>query len=245
MALGRNFVRQYAHAALDLVFPPLCLGCMIEIDAHGALCPDCWRKLTFIEGSLCQQCGLPFDAPLGDDVLCAACIADPPEFAAARAVLVYDDASRNLVLPLKHADRLEGAAAYAGWMRRVARSLPAEPDVIAAVPLHWTRLFRRRYNQAAVLSRALSRELQVPHVPDLLDRRRRTPSQGGLSREARRRNVQGAFAVRPRHLAGLAGKTVLLVDDVMTTGATLNACARVLRRTGAASVLALALCRAV
>jgi ComF family protein len=160
-------------------------------------------------------------------------------------VLIYDDVSRGLVLGFKHADRTHAAPAYARWMARAGAELLTTADVIAPVPLHWSRLMARRYNQAALLGNALARLAGAPSVPDLLIRRRRTLSQGRLSRSERLRNVAGAFAVNRARLALVRGRRIVLVDDVLTTGATVSACAAVLRRAGAASVEVLALARVV
>jgi ComF family protein len=160
-------------------------------------------------------------------------------------VLRYDDASRDLVLAFKHADRTDGAPAYGAWLARAGADLVADADAIAPVPLHWTRLFSRRYNQAALLALALGTHAGLPVVPDLLIRRRRTPSQGRMSATGRARNVAGAFSLNARRLAFLEGRRILLIDDVLTTGATVESCARVLLRGGAAAVDVLTLARVV
>ena len=160
-----------------------------------------------------------------------------------RAALRYDSGSRGLVLAFKHADRTQNAPAFAAWMARAGADALARADLLVPVPLHWTRLVRRRFNQAALLARALSKRTGVPFAPDLLARVRMTRTQGDLTRAQRRRNVRGAFQVRAT--APLRGKTVVLIDDVMTTGATFEACARALRRAGAREVRALALARVV
>ena len=241
----RRTLRRTGLLALDMVLPPRCLRCGVTVDGVGALCPDCWGRMAFLGAPHCACCGYPFEFEMAPDALCAACMRDHPAFDRARAVLRYDEASRDLVLAFKHADRTDGAPAYGRWLARAGAELLPDADVIAAVPLHWSRLFARRYNQAALLALALGREAGLPAVPDLLARARRTPSQGRLSAAARERNVAGAFTVRPRHRAGLAGRRVLLVDDVLTTGATAEACARVLRRAGAAAVDVLTLARVV
>ena len=232
---------------LDLLLPPRCLGCGEIVGAQGALCPRCWAGLTFIAPPLCDGCGLPFETagpdPGNATLVCGACAARPPGFRKARAALVYDDASRALVLPFKHADRTHAAVAYGAWMARAGRDLLAEADLVAPVPLHPLRLFLRRYNQAALLAHAVGRAAGVEVAPDLLIRRRRTRSQGGLSRTQRAKNVSGAFRVHPRRADLVRGRAVVLVDDVFTTGATAEECARALRTAGAARVDVLALAR--
>jgi len=254
--LGRPFARSFAWA-LDLVLPPRCLGCGALVAAQGALCPACWSAITFVTEPLCRCCGLPFAFDSGafelgetaggaaDALECGACLAVPPPFRRARAVMRYDDGSRPLLLGFKHGDRTEAAPPFAGWLARSGRDLLAEAELIAPVPLHWRRLFARRFNQAALLAQALGRASGLPVVPDLLVRRRATPSQGHLSRAERQRNVAGAFAVHPRRGDLLRGRRLLLVDDVMTTGATVSACARAALRGGAAEVEVLVLARAV
>jgi len=238
--------------ALDLVLPPRCLGCGVLVENQGALCPACWSGITFLAEPLCRRCGLPFaydEAAAGNveagGLECGACLAEAPPFARARAVMRYDDGSRPLLLGFKHGDRTEAAAPYAAWLARSGRELLAAAEVVAPVPLHWRRLFSRRYNQAALLARALARREGLPEVPDLLLRRRATPSQGRLTRSERQRNVAGAFAVNPRRAALLQGRRLLLVDDVMTTGATVAACSRAALKAGAAAVDVLVLARAL
>jgi ComF family protein len=181
-----------------------------------------------------------------DAPLCGACAVEPPAFDRARAALRYDEGARSLILAFKHADRTDSAPAFGRWLARAGAELLAGADLIAPVPLHRWRLLKRGYNQAAILARALAREAGVALVPDLLQRRRATPSQQGLSGQARLANVTpAAFRPHPWHKARLDGRRVVLVDDVMTTGATVGACAQVLRRAGAAEVDVLTLARVV
>jgi ComF family protein len=231
--------------ALNALLPPRCLACGGAVERPGALCPVCWEAVDFLGPPLCAGCGYPFEFDLGDGALCGACVREAPDFDRARAVMRYDELSKRLLIGFKHADRTEGAPAYGAWLARAGAELLAEADLIAPVPLHWLRLFSRRYNQAALLAQALGRRAERPVVQDLLQRRRHTPPQGRLSAPARRRNVAGAFAVRPAHKDRLQGRRVLLVDDVMTTGATAAACARVLRRGGAGAVDVLVLARVI
>src|SRR5258706_1068449 len=239
-------VRRGPHAVLDLLFPPLCMSCRARLFEPHALCAACWSAMSFIDGPLCARCGMPFDIDPGGETICGPCHAKAPDFDRARALFRYDDASKALILGFKHGDRLDSAPAFARWLERTGRPLMAEADLIVPVPLHRGRLWKRRYNQAAILAKGLARLSSRPHDPLLLHRSRATPSQGEMpSAKARRRNVQRAFAVPVAKAARLNGQNILLVDDVFTTGATLNACAPALKRAGAARVDALTLARVV
>lgn len=230
-----------AKPVLDLLFPPLCIGCRAPVGEAG-FCADCWSGITFLDGPGCACCGIPFPVALEGENLCAACLANPPAFDSARAIMAYDDKSRGAILGLKHADRLL-VPGFARWLGRTGRQTLAQCDLVVPVPLHRWRLWQRRYNQAAELGRALAREWRLVFDPVLV-RSRATPSQGAMaSAKARRRNVQRAFQVPEP--ARVKGKSVLLLDDVMTTGATVEACARALKRAGAARVHVLVLARVV
>jgi ComF family protein len=235
-------LRRVPAAVLDLLLPPRCLACGTSVDGPGRLCPACWGGLTFLGEPACGRCGVPFAADRSAP-FCAACLRQPPHFDRARAALVYDDASRPLVLAFKHGDRTDAAPAYAAWLARAAAPLLARGvDIVVPVPLHRWRLLGRRYNQSALLAQALARLVGRPYQPAAVRRTRRTRSQGHLSAAARERNVRGAFAADP---ALVKGRAVLLVDDVLTSGATLGACARACKRAGARSVQAVTLARVV
>ncbi len=236
-------LRRIATAALDALLPPRCLACGATVAAAGTLCAPCWGRITFLGAPCCACCGLPFDFELGAPTLCGACARFHPAFDRARAVMRYDEASRRLILAFKHGDRLHLAPALGAWMRRAGAELLAEADALVPVPLHWTRLFARRYNQAAVLAHAIHAAGGPPVGADWLVRRRRTPSQGKRNAAARERNVKGAFRVRPGRT--VKDRAIILVDDVFTTGATVGECARVLRRAGARRVDVLTIARTV
>ncbi len=233
------------NMALDGILPPRCLSCGVSVDRQGHLCADCWKALTLLGPPCCSRCGYPFEHDMPPGTVCGACTNRPPRFMRARAVFRYDDASRTLILRFKHADELHGAPAFGQWLARAGADLCRDADLIAPVPLHRWRLLARRYNQAALLAQSLSRISGTPVAVDLLKRRRRTPPQGRLSAPARRRNVRGAFALRPGASKFLQGGRILLVDDVLTTGATADECARVLAASGAAAVDVLTLARVV
>lgn len=237
----RAIAARWAGAVVDAILPPRCLACGAETLAGpygpAAVCADCWRALTPIAPPLCECCGLPFPIPVDAEAArCGACLADPPSFDRARAALLYDDASKRLVLSFKHGDATHAAPALAAWMAVAARSLVDSADVIVPVPLHRRRLLRRRYNQAALLALAIGRAQRKAVAVDLLRRVRATAAQGAHGRAGRFRNLRGAIAVRDGAAPGIAGRRILLIDDVLTTGATVGECARVLKRAGASAV---------
>jgi ComF family protein len=234
-----------ALAALaDLLLPPVCISCRKQTLAHGLLCGACWSRIDFIAPPICARLGVPLPYETGEPALSAAAIAEPPVYDRARAAARYSATMRDLIQSFKYGDRHEGVALFGRWMAAAGAELLADADVIVPVPLYRSRLWSRRFNQSAMLARAVSQLSSVPVDHFLLARVKRTPSQVGLSPGQRRRNVAGAFRVlRPR--ADLAGKRVIVVDDVITTGATVEACARVLKRGGAARIDVLALARAV
>lgn len=244
MSLG-EWCATVGRRLLDSVLPPLCLGCNEIVAEPGSLCAACWPGFRFIAAPHCARCGVPFAEDIGKDAQCGACLGRPPRYRRARAALVYDAAGRRLVLPFKHGDRTDMARACGRWMARAGDELLAEADLIAPVPLHWRRLLTRRYNQAQLLARAVARESRARSAPDLLVRGRWTGSQGKLKAEERRRNVRRAFALNPRWSNAVRGRTVVLVDDVLTTGATVDACALVLQQAGAHHVDVLTLARVI
>ena len=224
---------QGLRGAQDLVFPPHALDGSGRTLTSG-LSAEAWSKIRFIAEPICCACGTPFEYAMAER--CAACQARPPAFHRARAAMIYDQASRDLVLAFKHADRLDLARLFAGWIGRAAADLLAEADAVAPVPMHPHRLLARRYNQAAEIARPLARRHGLAYLPDALVRRKATPSQAGKSGAGRRRNVAGAFAVPEGRRAKVAGRRILLIDDVLTTGATAEACAKALLAAGAAQV---------
>ncbi|OHB30213.1 MAG: amidophosphoribosyltransferase [Phenylobacterium sp. RIFCSPHIGHO2_01_FULL_69_31] len=226
-------VRAAWRVTLDMLFPPQTLDGGPRPLA-GGFSADAWSRIRFLDGPVCDGCGAPFDFDPG--ARCAACLAKPRAFDAARAACLYDETSRNPILQLKHADRLDLAPLFARWLSRTARELIEEADAIAPVPLHPLRLLRRRYNQAAEIARPLAAMTGTPYLPDALVRRRATATQGGKSGSGRKRNVAGAFEVPEARRTQIEGLRILLIDDVLTTGATAEGCARALKAAGAARV---------
>ncbi|MFI4947792.1 MAG: ComF family protein [Alphaproteobacteria bacterium] len=239
----RQAFRRIGRTLVDGVLPPRCLACGVVVGEPDALCGRCWASMTFFAPPWCAACGLPFPHPMGEGAVCADCARDRASWDRARSVMRYDKHSRHLVLGLKHGDRTHLAKALGGWMHRAGGEILERADFIVPVPLHWTRLFARRYNQASLLAHAIHAAGGPPVAPDWLVRRRRTPSQGRLGAAARLRNVRGAFFLRPGRT--VKGKRLVIVDDVLTTGATAEECARVLRRGGAGFVGVLTLARAL
>jgi ComF family protein len=223
------------RGALDLILPRESLDGEGAVGAHG-LPAETWSRIQFLDGPVCDGCGAPFDYDPGPGVRCAPCMARPRAFDAARAACLYDDASRDPILMLKHGDRTDLAPMFARWLSRAAADLLEEADAIAPVPLHRLRLLRRRYNQAAEVARPLAKLSGAAYLPDVLVRRRATETQAGKSGSHRRRNVAGAFHVPDRRRGQVEGRRILLIDDVLTTGATAEGCARALKRAGAARV---------
>lgn len=232
--LAHGIVRR----AADALLPPSCFACEAPVETQGLLCAACFPRFRFIGSPRCHCCGLPFAsvAEVGEGGLCAACLDHPPAYDRARAAWLYDEASKPVLLGFKYGDRTELAPALARVMAAAGAELLAEADLLAPVPLHRLRLVTRRYNQAGLLAQALARLSGRPVSPALLLRRRATAPLADLSARARARALAGAISVNPRHAARLSGRRVLLIDDVLTSGATANACAEALLAAGAAGV---------
>jgi ComF family protein len=231
--------------ALDVALPPLCPSCREPLGHGVGLCATCWSKLSLIEPPYCARLGIPFTYDPGPGLLSMEAIADPPAYDRARAAVRYDDIARALVLAFKYGDRLDLAPMMGRWMARAGRELLADADALLPVPLHWRRLWARRFNQAAALAGAISNIAGVPVLHGGIKRVRATPQQVGLSKSERADNVQGAFRVVPEEKALIAGKRLVLIDDVLTSGATVDTCARALLRAGCAHVDVLVFARVV
>jgi ComF family protein len=234
-------LRAVLAAGADLIVPPCCLVCRARVGGHHLLCAACWRQVHFIRPPLCDVLGIPLPFDTGGRTVSAAAAARPPAYGRARAVAHYSGAMRTLVHQLKYADRHDARTLLGRWLAEAGRELLPGLDMLVPVPLSRWRLIQRQFNQAALLAGELGRQTGIPLAPLALTRVRATRSQVGMTREQRRRNVAGAFRVPERARASLRGRSVLLIDDVVTTGATVEACARVLRRAGAARVDVLAL----
>jgi len=234
---GKKVFARAARGVIDTLYPPVCLTCDTAVLDPGTLCAACWRETAFISGLVCEHCGdeqpgNPDEAP----VFCDDCLAHPRPWNRGRAVMRYGGAGRRLILGLKYADRHDAVAPSAGWLLRATAPLIRPDTIIAPVPLHRWRLFHRRYNQSALLAMALARRANRPCVPDLLTRLRPTGTQEGRTRDGRFANLSGAIGVTPRRAARVTGCHVLLIDDVMTSGATLSAATEACYHAGADAV---------
>lgn len=232
------------QGALQILYPPQCISCSAPVQSDFGLCADCWRETPFISGLACDRCGVPLPgSDSGERALCDDCMTIARPWERGRAALMYRDNGRRLVLALKHGDRMDLARPASAWLLKAAAPI-LQPGMLAVpVPLHWMRLFRRRFNQAALLSRAIAKAAGLDHCPDALIRKRSTGSQEGKTRDARFANLVDAFAVPGSREKRVEGREILLIDDVMTSGATFAAATEALLAAGARSVSVLCLAR--
>ncbi|TMI98354.1 MAG: ComF family protein [Alphaproteobacteria bacterium] len=237
-------LRTTLRLGLDTALPPLCPSCRDLVTGNG-LCPTCWGRLAFISAPYCPRLGIPFAYDPGPGILSMQAIADPPAYGRARAAVRYDDVARKLVHAFKYGDRLDLAPLLGRWMTRAGQDLFEGAHALVPVPLHWRRLWARRFNQSAALAEAIARDSGIAVAHPALRRVKATEQQVGLSRTERATNVQGAFRVAPADKAHVAGRRLIIVDDVLTSGATADACARALLRAGAAQVDVLVFARVV
>jgi ComF family protein len=242
---GTGPVRSVFGTLANLLLPPVCIVCRTRIGSHGLLCGACFAKIDFIAPPICDRLGVPLPYDAGSPSLSAAAIAEPPVYDRARAVARYSVTMRELVQGFKYRDRHEGVPLFGRWLERAGAELLADADLIVPVPLYRSRLWWRRFNQSAMLAQSVARLTGIPADCFVLRRVRRTASQVGLTHDQRRRNVAGAFKVDDAAKTRVTDKNIVMVDDVITTGATAEACARALTRAKAARVDVLALARAV
>ena len=232
------------QALLHVIYPPHCLTCDARVTSDFGLCGTCWRDTPFISGLVCKKCGIPLPGEDdGHEVLCDDCLLVARPWSDGRAAMLYQDNGRKLVLALKHGDRQDLARPAAAWMHRAAGAMLQPGMLVAPIPLHWLRLFKRRYNQAALLSAGIARLAKLDHCPDLLQRRRNTGTQDGRNRDGRFANMSDALTVHPRRAARIDGRHIVLVDDVMTSGATLAAAAEACLAAGATGISVLVMAR--
>lgn len=232
------------QAALHVLYPPQCISCAAQVTSDFGLCGDCWRETPFIAGTVCDRCGVPLPGGDAQEVaVCDDCMTMARPWGQGRSALLYKDNGRSLVLALKHGDRMDLARPAAGWLLQAARPVIRPGMVVVPVPLHWARLFRRKYNQAALLSKALSGLAGLDHCPDALIRRRTTGTQEGRTRDGRFANMADAFRVPTSRVAMVEGRDILLIDDVMTSGATFAAATEALFAASVRSVCVVSLAR--
>ena len=232
--------------ALAVIYPPTCLGCGEIVDSDFGLCGSCWGQTEFIGGAACDVCGTPLSGQVDDEpIKCDGCLHTPRSWDKGRAALVYSGMGRKLVLGLKHADRQEIARPAARWMHAATRDIVTEGTLIVPVPLHWTRLLKRRYNQSALMAKCLAELTGLDWCPDLLERPKRTSSLDGKTLAERSEILADAVRIAPKRRHRIVGRDILLIDDVLTTGATLEACAAVCLASGASNVCVSVLARAV
>ncbi|MEP5731690.1 MAG: ComF family protein [Sulfitobacter sp.] len=232
------------QTGLDAIYPARCLTCGSIVDGDFGLCGSCWRDTAFIGGTVCDGCGIPLPGvDGGDSPHCDECLRTPRPWKRGRSTLIYRDTGRKLVLALKHGDRQEIAHPAGLWLSNAVKDLISPNTLIAPVPLHWQRMIKRKYNQSALLSNVLGKKVDRPMCPDLLQRFRRTKSLDGMTRDERIKTVENAIRVHPRRRHRLIGRPVLLVDDVMTTGATLAACTKACLEAGSGPVCVVTLAR--
>ena len=235
-------MRKILKHLLDFLLPPTCPVCYARVAENG-LCPKCFSALEFIGTQKCSVCGQPLDAIVPGMAVCGKCLKDPPHFHQAEAVFKYNDVIKRLILPFKHTDHIELTELFVKWMTANSKALIEQNDILIPVPLHWRRLLKRKYNQSASMAQRLAKRYGTEYAPLVLVRKKATKSQGHLSPKERKKNVTGVFGVkRPERIQG---KAVLLIDDVFTTGATTNECAKVLLKAGAKSVDVLTIARVV
>lgn len=248
MVLASRFIAPViglARVGLDLVFPPRCPCGKAYVSAEGNFCAACFAQLKMISDPLCDCCGIPFVVKVEEGALCPACLENRPTFSKARSVMVYDAVSAPLISALKFHDQWSGVERYATMMTAAGHALLKGADYLIPVPLHWRRLWWRKFNQSALLAYGMHVRTAIPWLPEGLQRVRYTPPQRRLDRKTRLSNVKRAFAVHSRHINQLKDKVIVVVDDVVTTGATANACAEILLAAGAREVRIVSLARTV
>ncbi|MEM6811459.1 MAG: ComF family protein [Pseudomonadota bacterium] len=239
---------QFATKLIDSLFPPRCPVSGDIVDQQGMIAPHIWSNLNFISDPHCEKCGFPFDFDL-DDIndgrFCASCLKHPPIFEKSRSALVYDDGSRDILLGFKHGDQIHSVPTMLPWLLRAGQDICNQSDLIVPVPLHYTRLVKRRFNQAGLIAQAISKKIDKPCIIDVLKRDKATMTQGYLNMKERKKNVSGVFSVQQKYLNQIKGKNLLLVDDVYTTGATIEECTKILLKAGVQSVNVLTIARVV
>lgn len=237
--------RKAASNFIDMLLPPRCIVTGDLVPEQGVLSPKAWAGINFISEPFCAHCGFPFDYEVERGLKCTSCVQHEPPFISHRSAVLYTEESRSLILGFKHGDQTQAVDVFVPWLLRAGRDILSEVDIIAPVPLHYTRLLARRYNQAALMVQGLSQHTNATICLDLLKRVKATQTQGYLSAKERFKNVKRAFALSEHYKNEIKGKRILLIDDVYTTGATIKECSKALLKAGAGDVYALTLARVV
>lgn len=245
MLKTKQTIKPFLSKAINIVFPPQCISCKVKVESNGTLCHKCWEAIEFISAPQCIVCGVPFELQDSNQHICGKCIANPPKYTAARSVLRYNDASSKLITNFKYYDNTASGSHFAKWIMRAGGSLIDQADIIAPVPLHKVRLLSRRYNQSALLCNNIAKLTGKPVYNKLLIRHKNTKPQAELSFNMRVNNVKSAFKVDKKFINEIIGKNILLVDDVITTGSTIDACTKVLLKAGAKNVFVVTLAMTV
>lgn len=238
-------ITRLTHKAIDTILPPRCVVTGDMVERQGMVSPKAWAQLDFIADPFCARCGFPFEYEVDEGSSCTSCLTHEPPFKQARSALKYNEASRDLILGFKHADKTHIIKAFVPWLQRSAGEMLKCADYIVPVPLHRWRLISRRYNQAALIAQALSDQTNIPALLDALKRTRSTPSQGYLTAKERYKNVKHAFGVNEKLKSEVKDKSIIIIDDVYTTGATAKECTKALMKAGAGEVFVLSLARVV
>lgn len=246
-------IKKIADLALDTILPPRCVVTGEMVDRQGMISPSAWSELDFINNPQCDKCGVPFGFEVAgvegidgeNGTQCLQCLDYPPPYNTARSALKYNDQSRNMILGFKHADKTHAALAFVPWLKMAGAGMLEEAEAFIPVPLHRWRLLKRRYNQSSMMAHYLSRETNIPVLHQGLLRTRPTQTQGHLNFEQRRKNVKRAFVANDKHVDDIKGKTLILIDDVYTTGSTVKECTKALTKAGAKAVHVLTLARVV
>ena len=234
-------IKPVTRRILNNIFPPQCISCYTPTGETAALCSACWDSISFIGSPLCDRCGTPFEIDTPDNTICAGCSYRKPQFDRSRSVFKYDDHSRQIITNFKYRDNTYTSDAFARWMMRSGVDILKNSDILAPVPLHRLKLIKRRYNQSALLVNSIAKMTYIEKHNNLLLRVKNTPPQAGLTYKQRFGNMSGAFKLNSKYKNIIKGKRICLVDDVLTTGATIEACAKILKKSGAAKVHVLTL----
>ena len=242
-------ITQIIATIIDLILPPRCVVTGEIVDGIGTISGQIWQDISFIDKPNCAICGLPFDFYLDTDEntsICGSCIEKKPLFDKARSAIIYDDNTKSIILAFKYGDRLNLKTSFSNWIIRIGKEVLLDSDIIVPVPLHRRRLWQRRYNQSAILSAEIAKNFSdIEHIPQLLKRTRQTTPQKGLSKKERHLNIAGSIAVKEKYLDKITGKNICIIDDVYTSGATINECAKILKKAGAKNVYALTIARVI